>query len=68
MSYRLSAVTLRTNNSPQGLAAVARLWEDIQSGRLPCSSTAPEPFAPASPPSPGTPITKAIPLEPTTSP
>ncbi len=35
MSYRLSAVTLRTDNSPQGLATVAQLWDDVQSGKLP---------------------------------
>lgn len=35
MSYRLSAVTVRADNSPQGLAAVAELWEDVQSGKLP---------------------------------
>jgi len=35
MSYRLSAVTIPADNSPQGLAAVAQLWDDIQSGKLP---------------------------------
>lgn len=35
MSYRLSAVTLRADNSPQGMEAIARLWEDVQSGKLP---------------------------------
>lgn len=35
MAYQLSAVTLRTDNSPQGLSAIGKLWEDIQSGRLP---------------------------------
>lgn len=35
MSYRLSSVTLRTDNSPQGLAAVSALWDDVQSGKLP---------------------------------
>lgn len=35
MSYRLSGVTVRTDNSPSGLAAIAQLWSDVQSGRLP---------------------------------
>ena len=35
MSYRLSAVTVRADNSPRGLAAIGRLWEDVQSGKLP---------------------------------
>lgn len=35
MSYRLSAVTVRADNSPQGLAAIGRLWKDVQSGKLP---------------------------------
>lgn len=35
MSYRLSAATLRADNSPEGMAAMAALWEDVQSGKLP---------------------------------
>lgn len=35
MAYQLSAVTLRTRNSSEGLAAIGALWEDIQKGRLP---------------------------------
>lgn len=35
MSYRLSAATLRADNSPEGMAAIAALWEDVQSGKLP---------------------------------
>ena len=35
MSYRLSAVTLRADNSPQGMAAIGQLWEDVQSGKIP---------------------------------
>ena len=35
MSYRLSAVTVRADNSPQGLEVIGRLWADVQSGKLP---------------------------------
>jgi len=35
MSYRLCSVTLRTDNSSVGLAAIDSLWEEIQSGKLP---------------------------------
>ncbi len=35
MSYRLSAVTVRGDNSPQGMAAIGQLWADVQSGKLP---------------------------------
>ena len=35
MSYSLSSVTLRANNSAEGLAAVGALWGDVTSGKLP---------------------------------
>lgn len=35
MSYRLSAVTLPSDNSPAGLAAIGQLWADVTSGKLP---------------------------------
>lgn len=35
MSYRLSSLTVRADNSPRGMAAIGELWEDIQSGKLP---------------------------------
>ncbi len=35
MSYRLSSMTLRTNNTSRGLAAIAALWADVQSEKLP---------------------------------
>lgn len=35
MSYRLSSLTLRVDNSPRGMEAIGQLWEDVQSGRMP---------------------------------
>lgn len=35
MSYRLSAVTVLADNSPRGLEAIGKLWEDIQTGKIP---------------------------------
>ena len=35
MRSRRPAVTVRADNSPRGLAAIGRLWEDVQSGKLP---------------------------------
>lgn len=35
MAYQLTAVTVRADNSPAGLAGIQELWEDISSGKLP---------------------------------
>ncbi len=35
MNYRLSAVTIRGDNNPQGMAAIEQLWADVQSGKIP---------------------------------
>lgn len=35
MAYSLSAVTIRTDNSPAGIARIQELWRDIASGKLP---------------------------------
>lgn len=35
MAYILNAVTLRADNSPEGLSRVAELWQDVTSGALP---------------------------------
>ena len=35
MSYRLTAVTLRADNSPRGQEAVGQLWEDVHRGNIP---------------------------------
>jgi len=35
MSYRLQAVTLRTDNSPEGIERISAFWQDILSGKLP---------------------------------
>lgn len=35
MTYRLQAVTLRTDNSSEGMARIAAVWQDIVSGKLP---------------------------------
>ena len=34
MSYRLKAVTIRTNNSEEGIRKIAELWEDVLTGKL----------------------------------
>ena len=38
MAYRLKAVTIRTNNSEEGIRKIAELWEDILTGKLPLLS------------------------------
>lgn len=35
MAYRLSAVTIRANNTDEGMRKIGALWGDIQSGKLP---------------------------------
>ena len=35
MGYRLKEVTLRTDNSPAGMAQVGALWADVMSGKVP---------------------------------
>lgn len=35
MSYKLSAVTIRTNNTTEGMEKISELWRDITSGKLP---------------------------------
>ena len=34
MSYRLKAVTIRTNNSEEGIRKIAELWGDVLTGKL----------------------------------
>ena len=38
MAYRLKAVTIRTNNSEEGIRKIAELWEDVLTGKLPLLS------------------------------
>lgn len=35
MAYQLKVVTMRTNNSNEGMARIDELWQDITSGKLP---------------------------------
>ena len=35
MAYRLNEITLRTNNTPDGMKKIEELWLDITSGKLP---------------------------------
>lgn len=35
MAYQLTAATIRTNNSPEGMARIGELWMDVASGKLP---------------------------------
>ena len=35
MAYRLKAVTIRTNNSEEGIRKIAELWGDVLTGKLP---------------------------------
>lgn len=35
MAYQLKEVTLRTDNSPDGMEKIAALWKDIETGKLP---------------------------------
>ena len=35
MAYQLKAITIRTNNSPEGMKKIEDLWKDIVSGQLP---------------------------------
>ena len=34
MTYRLKEITIRTNNSEEGIGKIVELWKDIQSGKL----------------------------------
>ena len=38
MAYRLKAVTIRTNNSEEGIRKIAELWGDVLTGKLPILS------------------------------
>lgn len=38
MAYKLKAVTIRTNNSKEGIRKIAELWRDILTGKLPLLS------------------------------
>ena len=38
MAYKLKAVTIRTNNSEEGIRKIAELWRDILTGKLPLLS------------------------------
>jgi predicted transcriptional regulator YdeE len=35
MAYKLKEVTIRTNNSEEGMNVIDELWEDVSSGELP---------------------------------
>ncbi|OOM15842.1 hypothetical protein [Clostridium saccharobutylicum] len=35
MAYKLKEVTMRTNNSDEGIKMISEMWEDIASGKLP---------------------------------
>lgn len=35
MAYQLTAVTIRTDNSEQGMAQINALWSDVKNGTLP---------------------------------
>lgn len=35
MSYSFKSITLRTDNSPNGMAKIGKLWEDIMKGNIP---------------------------------
>lgn len=35
MAYKLNEVTIRTNNSKEGMKKIGELWSDIMSGKLP---------------------------------
>lgn len=51
MAYQLKTVTIRTRNTPEGMASIAALWQDVQQGRLPllCNSDGQEGQAKLSP-------------------
>ena len=38
MAYKLKAVTIRTNNSEEGIRKIAELWKDVLTGKLPLLS------------------------------
>lgn len=35
MSYVLTSITIRTNNSEEGMKKIADIWQDVSSGKLP---------------------------------
>lgn len=35
MAYKLNEVTIRTNNTKEGMEKIGQLWQDIMSGKLP---------------------------------
>lgn len=38
MAYRLKAVTIRTNNSEDGVKKIGELWADVLTGKFPILS------------------------------
>lgn len=35
MAYKLNEVTIRTNNTKEGMEKIGQLWQDVMSGKLP---------------------------------
>lgn len=35
MAYQLKEITIRTDNTPEGMKRIEELWEDVTSGKLP---------------------------------
>ena len=35
MAYALQSVTIRTNNTPDGMRKITEIWQDVTSGKLP---------------------------------
>ena len=35
MSYTLTSVTIRTDNTPEGMKKIGELWDDVTGGKLP---------------------------------
>lgn len=35
MAYALQSVTIRTNNTPDGIRKITEIWQDVTSGKLP---------------------------------
>lgn len=35
MSYKLKTITIRTNNTVEGVNKIEQIWEDVSSGKLP---------------------------------
>lgn len=67
MSYTLTSVTIRTDNTPEGMKKIGELWDDVTGGKLPILFDSAHNFQTGISLSPGTAAMPAMKPAPTTS-